>query len=220
MSPRACPAPSSRFGRPVERALCGFVLLATLGLSAGCASSGGGPVDKALELVGLKKPELPDSLPRELPLLSRKVVLRLHAGDRLNTDAQGRSLSVVARVYKLRASAAFLQVPYETLSAAPNERGSPMAQDVVEVRELTLTPGQRYEVVETLPAEAPYLGVVVLFRTPAEQRWRFAFDAKASQAQGITVGLHGCAMSVAEGHAVDTAPEVARLAGVRCKPLP
>jgi len=194
--------------------------MGVMGLSAGCASPGGGTVDKALELVGLKKPELPEGLPRELPLLSRKVALRLHAGDRLNTDAQGRSLSVVARVYKLRASSSFLQMPYESLSAGPADKGSPMAADVVEVRELTLTPGQRYEVVETLPAEVAYVGVVALFRTPAEQRWRFAFDVKASAAQGITVGLHGCAMSVAEGHAVDTAPEVARLAGVRCQPLP
>ncbi len=169
-----------------------------------------------MELVGLKKPELPDSVPKELPALPRKVALRLHAGELLNTDAQGRSLSVVARVYKLRASTSFLQQPYESFSGPTSDRSSPLAQEVVEMRELTLTPGQRYEVVETLPPEATQLAVVALFRSPAEQRWRFVFDAKGSAANGITLGLHGCAMSVAEGQVIDAAPELRRLAGVRC----
>ncbi|HSW04174.1 type VI secretion system lipoprotein TssJ [Aquabacterium sp.] len=190
------------------------VVVATL--VSGCAATGGGPLDKAMELVGLKKPEVPDSLPKELPVLTRKVALRLHAGDRLNTDAQGRSLSIVARVYKLRASTAFLQLPYEAFSLSPSDRSSPLGQEVIDVREVTLTPGQRHEVIETLPIEATHLAVVALFRAPAEQRWRFAFDAKTAAASGITLGLHGCAMSVAEGQAVNTAPEVARLAGVRC----
>lgn len=186
-------------------------------LLAGCSSTGGGPLDKAMEIVGWKKPELPDGVPMEPPLLPRKVALRLHAGELLNTDGQGRSLSIVARVYKLRASTNFLQQPYEVFSGAANDRSSPLAQEVVEMRELTLTPGQRYEVIESLPPEATQLAVVALFRSPAEQRWRFVFDAKGSVANGITLGLHGCAMSVAEGQVIDAAPELRRLAGVRCK---
>jgi len=170
-----------------------------------------------MELIGLKKPEVPDSLPKELPVLQRKVALRLHAGELLNTDTQGRSLSIVARVYKLRSTTNFLQLPYEAFSTSAPDRSSPLTQDVIEMREITLTPGQRHEVIETMPVEATHLAVVALFRSPAPQRWRFVFETKPAASSGITLGLHGCAMSVAEGQPVDTAPELARLAGVRCR---
>lgn len=171
-----------------------------------------------MELVGLKKPALPENIPKELPVLPRKVALRMHAGDLLNTDDQGRSLSIVARVYKLRSSTAFLQLPYEAFSnTSVVDRSSPLSQDVVEMREITLTPGQRHEVIETVPVDATYVAVIALFRTPAPQRWRFVFETKGAATTGITLGLHGCAMSVAEGQPMDTAPEMARLAGVRCR---
>jgi type VI secretion system protein VasD len=182
-------------------------------LLTACASAGGGPVDKALELVGLKKPEPPAEVLRSLPSAPRRLALRLHAGELLNTDAQGRSLAIVARVYRLKASGAFLQLPYEAFSS---DRPV-LTSDVIDMRELTLTPGQRHEVIENLPPDATHLAVVALFRAPAEQRWRFVFELPASAAQGITLGLHGCAMSVAEGAVVDAAPELRRLAGVRCR---
>lgn len=204
--------------RRISRAAGAAAVLVSCGLVSGCASSGGGPLDKALEMVGLKKPDVPEGLPKEMPVLSRKVALRLHAGELLNTDDQGRSLSIVARVYKLRSSSTFIQLPYEAFSSgSASERSSPLAQDVVEMREITLTPGQRHEVIETVPAEATQVAIVALFRSPAPNRWRFVFDTKTAATTGITVGLHGCAMSVAEGQALDTAPELARLAGVRCR---
>lgn len=193
---------------------------------AGCGSSpsGGSTLDKALELVGLAKPAVPQAVPKELPQeLSlglrprvRQVPLRLHAGEVLNTDANGRSLSVVARVYKLRSSAAFLQLPHEAVAQAGAERSALLTQDVVEVREVVLAPGQRHEVIETMPPEATHLAVAALFRSPAPQRWRFVFETQAA-ASGVTLGLHGCAMSVAQGQAVDVLPETARLAGVQCR---
>lgn len=205
---------------PTFRPVChGLKLVAGMLLAmllSACSSTGGGPVDKALEMVGLKKPELPAELPKTLPLQPRKLALRLHAGERLNTDGQGRSLSIVARVYRLRASAAFLQLPYEAFGGSASERPL-LTSDVIDMRELTLTPGQRYEVIETVSPEVTHLAVVALFRSPAEQRWRFVFDAKASAEAGITLGLHGCAMSVAEGQVVEAAPEMRRLAGVRCR---
>lgn len=208
---------------PVAAAVGAAVVLALL---TGCASGGGsgaapasGPLDRALEFVGLRKPVVPEAVAvaKELVPLRRRVALRLHAGEVLNTDAAGRSLPVVARVYKLRGAAAFQQLPHEAFLAAVPERGSALAQDVVEVRELVLAPGQRHEVVETLPAEATHLAVVALFRAPAPQRWRFVFEAQAAATSGVTLGVHGCALSVAEGQALDALPENTRLAGVRCR---
>ena len=82
---------------------------------------------------------------------------------------------------------------------------------------MVLTPGQKSETVETMARSAPYLGVVALFRAPAQGRWRFAFDASSAEKKGVTLGVHGCALSVATGDPIDTPPEALRLAGVVCK---
>ena len=177
-------------------------------------------MDKALEMVGLRTPPVLDQLPKEALVVPRKLALRLHAGEQLNTDSTGRSLAVVARVYKLRATESFMQAPYDAIAAASPDRNDGWNRDVVEVREVVLAPGQRHEVVETIAPGTSHLAVVALFRSPAEQRWRFVFDAKAAAAtgaNGITVGLHACAMSVAEGPVIDAAIETQRLAGVHCK---
>nr|WP_246312400.1 type VI secretion system lipoprotein TssJ [Aquabacterium terrae] len=205
--------PRQALGRSASALAIGLGVVAC----GGCATSGDSTIGKALELVGLKAPAVPEGLPKELPQGPRKVALRLHAGDLLNTDSAGRSLSIVARVYKLRASMAFMQAPYASFGQDTNPRDAAWSGDVIESRELVLAPGQRHEVIETLAPDASHLAVVALFRAPAEQRWRFVFDARAAARTGITVGLHGCAMSVAEGPAVDAAPETLRLAGVHCK---
>ena len=189
-------------------------------LVSGCSTQGGGAIDKALEVVGLKIPPVVQQLPKELPAMPRKVPLRLHAGEQLNTDNTGRSLAVVARIYKLRAIDAFMQAPYDSFAAPNPDRNEGWSRDIVEVREVVMAPGQRHEVLETIAPGTSHLAVVALFRSPAEQRWRFVFDtnaAGAGNASGITVGLHACAMSVAEGPVVDAALETQRLAGVRCK---
>jgi len=211
------PTPWTRRARFPHALKACFSGLLAASLSA-CSTQGGGPVDKALEIVGLKTPPVVEQLPRELPVLPRKLPLRLHASEQLNTDTTGRSLAVVARVYKLRTSDAFMQAPYDAFASPSPDRNEAWARDVVEVREVVLAPGQRHEVVETLAPGTSHLAVVALFRSPAEQRWRFVFDAKGAAAgNGITVGLHACAMSVAEGPVVDAALETQRLAGVRCK---
>jgi type VI secretion system protein VasD len=195
---------------------CALPLLWAL---SGCASSdaGGGLVDKSLEALGLKKPELPGGLTAPpLPQLDKKVVLRIHAGEQLNTGTNGRSLSVVVRIYRLKEPATFLRAPYDAFRTPAAEKEA-FGTDLAEVREVVLTPGQKSETVETMARSAPFLGVVALFRAPAQGRWRFAFDANSAEKTGVTLGVHGCALSVATGEPVDTPPEALRLAGVVCK---
>lgn len=194
--------------------VCAMPLLGSL---AGCMSTdGSSAVDKSLEMLGLKKPELPQGVNATVPPLDKKVVLRVHAGEQLNTGTNGRSLSVVVRVYHLRNSAAFLRAPYDAFRS-PDAEKSAFGDDLAEVREVVLTPGQKNETVETMARGAPYLGVVALFRAPAQGRWRFAFEAGNSEKKGVTLGVHGCALSVATGEPIDTPPEALRLAGVVCK---
>lgn len=167
---------------------------------AGCAA--GSIAGVALELAGISKPpELPDAQkpPRQVPI-------RLHASANLNAGAGGQPLAVVARIYKLRQSAAFESVAYHGF-LDPQRARELLGADLLEVREVLLIPGQRYEVLEKVSREACCIGVVALFRHPAGQHWRLAFAASEAEQSGLTVGLHACALSAGS----------APLAGLRCQ---
>jgi type VI secretion system protein VasD len=183
------------------------ILLASL--FAGCAGGGIGSVaDAALEATGLRTPPpLPDS---QRP--ARVVAIRLHAAERLNVDAQGQSLALVARIYKLRQRAAFDQAPFASFLSPEAERQA-LGTDLIEVKEVTLVPGQHYEVREKVTREAGYIGVVALFRAPAAKRWRMAVAAADAEATGLTVGLHACALSTADA----TGRDMALLSSVHCQ---
>ena len=205
--------------RVVSSARLACVLVAAT--MAGCASTAGGDgiIDKTLETIGLKAPKLEEvSLKDAKALLpvKRQLTLRVHAADQLNTDPRGRSLSVVVRVFKLRRMEAFLAAPYSAFGDPALEKTA-FGDDVVDAREVVMRPGQKHEVVETLSSDVGYLAVVALFRVPAEGRWRFVFDAKQAEKSGVTLGVHGCAISVAAGLPEHAAPETMRLAGVRCR---
>lgn len=196
---------------------------------SGCASNG--IVDKSLELVGLKKAdppamptELPEGMSGDLPTLNgqmpivpaqRQIALRIHAGQVLNVEPGGRSLALVVRIYKLRGTSQFSQATYQMFAASTADK--PLSgDDVISSKEIVLVPGQKYEVVEPMPREATHLAVVALFRSPDNQRWRFVFDARAAAKTGITMGAHGCALSVAVGEPVGAAPDALRVGGVQC----
>ncbi|MDO8037718.1 type VI secretion system lipoprotein TssJ [Janthinobacterium sp. SUN137] len=182
------------FDAPLRRlARTAALLLLALPL-AGCAGGAIGTLaNAALQMAGAAKPppELPDA--QKPP---RNVNIRLHAAQRLNTDADGRPLALVARIYKLRQSAAFEQAPYDSFLDTQREKTA-LGADLMEVKEVLLVPGQRYEVQEKVSKEAYFIGVVALFRAPAAQRWRATFAAADAERGGITVGLHACALSVA-----------------------
>jgi type VI secretion system protein VasD len=199
-------------------------------LMTACSSTGDGSgmVDRTLQAVGLERPQpqmptldgvsgiMPANGLPNAPPVARKITFRLHAGDVLNTDSSGRSLSIVARIYKLKDRTAFDAAPYPDFQELKPAKGTPFDSDIVDVREVVLTPGKQYDVIETVGVDAPYFAVVALFRAPAEQRWRFVFDSKAAASTGISMGVHACALSVSAGQPLDTAPEMMRVAGVHC----
>ena len=199
--------------------LLGLVVAVALSVSA-CAStsSEGGVIDKAMQLVGLSKPPVKPG-PEVAALSTPKptqVTLRIHAGQVLNTDSKGQSLSLVARIYKLRSYGTFMQTPYAAFQS-DGDASRTLEKEVVEMREIVLTPGQRYEMIETMTPEATHIAVVGLLRAPDPRRWKFVFDAREAARTGITIGAHGCALSVAVGEPLLAAPESRRLAGVRCQ---
>lgn len=184
------------------------IVIAGLLALQGCAA--GSIAGAAMEIAGIRKPpELPDA--QKPP---RNVAIRLHASQNLNAGAGSQPLALAARVYKLRQTAAFQQMPFDGFLSAHGEREL-LGNDLLEVKEVMLIPGQRYEIVEKVTREAYFIGVVALFRSPAEQRWRLAFSAGDAEKSGITIGLHACAMSVGSGAAASS--EAAKpLATIRC----
>eukprot|EP01133_Synstelium_polycarpum_P028134 gene28134-34070_t len=159
-------------------------------------------------MTGVARP--PPALP-EAQQPPRLVSIRLHAAQRLNTDAAGRPLALVARIYKLRQSAAFEQARYDSFLDARREQAA-LGADLVEVKEVLLVPGQRYEVQEKVSKAAYFIGVVALFRAPAAQHWRATFAAAEAERAGITVGLHACALSVGGAQGA-----MAPLSALRCQ---
>jgi type VI secretion system protein VasD len=173
--------------------------------------------DKALETIGFKKPEVPQT--PELPEAAkpaRPLKLRLAASDSLNVDASGRSLSLVVRVYKLRSPTAFLNAPYETFGNSAKEKEA-LADELIEGREIVLLPGQQQLINERWAREATHVGVVALFRAPASQRWRYAFELdNFNLGDGIVLGAHACALSVASGEPVGTNSAAMKLNPTAC----
>jgi type VI secretion system protein VasD len=191
----------------------------TLAVTCGCAgtapdvSGGGGTsmASSALEALGLRKPaEIP-----ELQRPPRTVAVRLHASDKLNVDRQGKSMAVIARIYKLRQSAAFEQAPYDTFLSPEKEKDA-LGADLLEVKEVILVPGQHYEVSEKVAREAAFIGVVALFHSPSPQRWRYAFNTVDAEKLGMTIGANACALSVPPG-AAPALQSLKVLSPVRCQ---
>lgn len=185
------------------------LLAATLALS-GCASGGlGKAVDKTLEAVGIKEaePEAPPVIP-----------LRLLAGSNLNAGNDKRATAAVVKIYHLRSAQRFEQAPFTAFLDQAGEQAA-LGADLLSVNEIVLTPSARQELNEQMSDGTTTLGVVALFRAPAEGRWRLAFDTRRKElpTQGITIGIHACALTT-DSPALITrlSGDPGSLASVRC----
>lgn len=165
-----------------------------------------GAASGALEALGVKPSNVPESQkpPRQVPV-------RLYAGSNLNAAGDNRPVAMVVRIYALKEPTSFMQAPYDAFLDPAREK-QVLGAELLNVREVTLIPGQRYEVSEKVSREASTLGVVALFRSPAAQRWKFAFDTVKGEKSGITIGLHACAMTLTVGEAITPTDGVQRSA--------
>ncbi len=177
--------------------------------------------DKALETVGLKPPtlpatpETPDVPDSALP--DRRVKLKIFASTSLNVADDGQPLSLVVRVYRLRSMDAFQSAPLSTFGDTAKEK-EVLGDTLVSSRELILKPGQHYETLDKFSHEAQFLGIVGLFRKPAEGRWRQVFDSRTAEFTGLTLGAHACALSVQVGKPLGNQGQaaLAKWSGVSC----
>jgi type VI secretion system protein VasD len=179
-----------------------FILLIGCVLTlSGCGTMDavGSIANSALEVVGVKKPDVPE-MPKipDAQKPARTIRIDVHASNNLNLDANGRPLALVARIYKLKQNAAFEQASYDTF-LSPQKEKELLGADLLEVKEITLVPGQRYHAEEKVSQEAYFIGIIGLFRAPAAQRWRTSFPAQEAEKSGITVAMHACALNVGTG---------------------
>ena len=181
---------------------------------AGCASGGGvgKAFNRTLESVGLRE------IDHDERAGIRTLPLRLYAGDNLNAGNGDRALATVVRIYHLRGIQRFEQAPFDAFMDEAREQAA-LGSELVQVREVVLTPGMRQQFDERLSAETTHVAVVALFRAPASSRWRFAFDARHGDVErdGITVGLHACALSSGSPALASSVPgDAASLVAARC----
>jgi type VI secretion system protein VasD len=161
-----------------------------------------------MDMAGLKKD----------PNAPIDVKLAIHAGENLNASS-GQPMAVVTKIYYLKNAEAFQRAPLTQLVDTDAEKAA-LGDSIIAAREVTLTPGQRYEHLEKVPKTAAYIAVAGLFYAPAPQRWKYVFEVKTAEDTGIVMGAHACAMTVVTGQIV-LPPGVpgfdpARLGSVQC----
>jgi type VI secretion system protein VasD len=93
----------------------------------------------------------------------------LTASPRLNLDENGESLPTVVRMYQLRDSSKLIESSPDRLLA---EDRALLAEDLVEVRELTLYPGERAVPLLMRGEGSTLVAVVAMFRRPNGTSWR------------------------------------------------
>lgn len=198
--------------------LCGgrvaMIFLMVVGLS-GCAAmsavtAAGSAVDAIMSVAGVGKS---DGLEARR---ATEVSLTVAAGEHLNTTPDGKPLSLVLKVYALRAPDRLRALTYAQFSAPGGDKEA-LGEDLISVRELIALPGKTYVLPLKLPADATTIGVAGLFRAPFADRWKLAFDLRKSTEAGIVVGAHACALTATQGAPVAGSPAPpASLVGVQC----
>lgn len=164
-------------------ALISGVIAVALGMS-GCASSA------VLTAMGVKKVQGPSP---------KDVVIQVGTANNLNADAQGKGLSAVFRIYKLKDPAAFKQATSDKLLDAESAKAV-LGPDLLESKEELLIPGQHYQFKQKVDSQNGYLGIAVFFRKPHPQRWKLVV-ANSDLAEGspLILGVHACAINVTSG---------------------
>lgn len=181
----------SRGTTPAPFAMVMGVIAIALGLS-GCASSAASiATSVVLTAMGVKKDQGPPPL--------KTVVVQVDTANNLNADAQGKGLSAVVRIYKLKEATAFKQAPSDKLLDAESAKTA-LGADLLESKEELLIPGQHYQFKEKVDSQNGYLGIAVFFRKPHPQRWKLVVaNSDLAEASPLILGVHACAINVTSG---------------------
>lgn len=184
---RAEQAPQ-RWSRVAQWVVC-VTMVAGL---TGCASSAASiATSVVLTAMGVKKDQGPPP--------PKNIVVQVDTANNLNADAQGKGLSAVLRMYKLKDASAFKQAPSDKLLDAESAK-TVLGPDLLESKEELLIPGQHYQFKEKVDSQQGYLGIAVFFRKPHPQRWKLVVaNSDLTEGNPLILGAHACAINVTNG---------------------
>lgn len=100
----------------------------------------------------------------------------------LNRDTNGKSLSVVVRIYQLKDANEFSKLTFDTLAAGYPESDL-LGQSLLLKSDVILVPGGSYTSSEKLLDDTRFIGIVGLFRNPDPHHWRQLVDVSE-------IGIH------------------------------
>lgn len=121
----------------------------------------------------------------------RNYAIRGEADPVVNRDAGGAPLSVVVRIYQLKAPGGFSKLTFDTLAFGRPEPEL-LGDDLLEKTELVLVPGAVHTTTEALREDTRYVGVVAFFRRPHAHYWRWLAEADAVRRDGLTFRAKDC----------------------------
>lgn len=119
-------------------------------LLAGCAAAPllGSAASAVMQAAGVGKPDVPDA--QKPP---RNIGLTLAAAPNLNAANDHKPLALVVRLYALKDPTSFQQAPFDAFTDPTKEKAA-LGADLLNVREITLIPGQRYTATEKAVARS------------------------------------------------------------------
>jgi type VI secretion system VasD/TssJ family lipoprotein len=105
------------------------------------------------------------------PCKGEPLRLSIEAAPQVNLDEKGHSLPTTLRIYQLKDTAKLDGATFDDMLDHDKDTIGP---DLVAVQEVVINPGERIEPPLQRQADADFVGVVALFRTPAGIFWRLS----------------------------------------------
>lgn len=117
----------------------------------------------------------------------------------LNRDINGKSLSVVVRIYQLKDAREFSKLTFDMLASGRPE-SELLGPALLDKTDVVVVPGGEYVSTEKLLDETRFVGIVAFFRSPDAYYWRQLVDAEsinrqsgvANRASALTFRVQDC----------------------------
>ncbi len=109
----------------------------------------------------------------------------------LNRDINGRSLSVVVRIYQLKDANEFSKLTFDVLADGRPE-SELLGPALLSKSDLVVLPGSNYANTEKLLDETKFVGIVAFFRRPDPHLWRQLVTAETVRDKGLAFRVQDC----------------------------
>lgn len=148
----------------IRRICCLFFFCVFAGCSTSPSDLTGGLMDKAKQMVGLGEPTAAKAEPKE-------IMVSVRGTTDLNSLSGKNGLALVLRAYALKDNVAFFQVGKDVFES-PTSSQSLAEQDVVNIKEVVVIPGQKLIISEKVDPAVSHVGLAGFFRDSGSTRWR------------------------------------------------